>query len=510
MNKTQEDKKRRKTMTRTFDRRTFLAASALAATGAAASAVPSAASAAPARGGMPVRKYDAVVLGAGTAGLVTAISAHDAGARVAVLEKMDRPDGNSIYAMGAIAAWGTKYQNSQGIKDTRQDFYDTMMKVSAGRADPDLTRVYTDSISKDMDWLQEDMKVPFRRVLNFTWPILRRACQVDGKGMTGGAGLVQTLLARAKERGIEIFYEHKAIELVTNEAGAVTGVIAQTPSKKIRFDAAGGVAICTGGFSANQELTGMYIGEWASRLSLRGSHSVTGENITLTRPLFAKLVNMGHFHAGPIVSDTHTNPASVLNSGYGIVVNMQGRRFLDESHTYVAKAKECAQLTAENRAWVIMDSQWKELAATEKKYRNMNATYFKADTLEDLCSKIGIPADAVKRETEAYNKAAEAGKTREMTPPCGYAKPHPVANGPFYGFPFEGGMTATYGGPKINVRAEVTNLEGKPIAGLYAAGNAAGGLFYKDYLGGAQLGASTVFGRIAGAQIAQRARRARK
>lgn len=493
-----------------FNRRRFMKAAALSlsalSAGAASAAKVEDAAAQKSADGVPEVLCDAVVLGAGTAGLVTAISAHDAGAKVVVLEKCDRPDGNSIYAMGAIAAWGTNFQNAKGIKDSRQDFYDTMMKVSAGRADPELTAVYTDHITADMNWLEDEMKVPFKRVLNFTWPILRRACQVDGKGMTGGAGLVQTLLSRARERGIDIRFEHKAIELLTNAAGAVVGVVAQTPKEKIRFLAKGGVCICTGGFSANQEMTGMYIGEWASRLSLRGSHSVTGENVALTKPLFAKLVNMGHFHAGPIVSDTHTNPAAVLNSGYGIVVNAQGRRFLDESHTYVAKAKECAQLTAENLAWVVMDAQWPELAETLKKYKAMNATFKTAPSLEELAQKIDVPHEALEKEVSAFNEAVKSGKTKDMTPPCGYDKPVLIAKGPYYAFPFEGGMTATYGGPKIDVLARVVNLENKPIAGLYAAGNAAGGLFYKDYLGGSQLGASTVFGRIAGAEIAKRAK----
>ncbi len=82
--------------------------------------------------------------------------------------------------------------------------------------------------------------------------------------------------------------------------------------------------------------------------------------------------------------------------------------------------------------------------------------------------------------------------------------------GPFYAFPFESGMTATFGGPKINIKAQVVNLEDEPIKGLYAAGNAAGGLFFGDYLGGTQLGGATVFGRIAACHIAQACKKGKK
>ena len=62
----------------------------------------------------------------------------------------------------------------------------------------------------------------------------------------------------------------------------------------------------------------------------------------------------------------------------------------------------------------------------------------------------------------------------------------------------------------INTKAEIQDLDGKSIAGLYAAGNSAGGIFFHNYAGGAQLGAATVFGRIAGAEMAARAKAAKK
>ena len=100
------------------------------------------------------KKWDVVVVGAGTAGLVCAITAHDAGAKVCVIEKADRPDGNSIYALGSVNAWGTKWQKECGIEDTKDAFFKDMMKISAGRADPALTKwlildLYENNTRKD-------------------------------------------------------------------------------------------------------------------------------------------------------------------------------------------------------------------------------------------------------------------------------------------------------------------------------------------------------------------------
>lgn len=453
--------------------------------------------------------YDAVVLGAGPAGLITAITAHDAGAKVVILEKCDRPNGNAIFALGSVCGWGSRHQKEQGIEDTAEAFYAMMMDVSKQMGDKSLNRLYTDKISEGIDWLEKE-GVKFGKIRPMPYPRLGRTCRVLGEGLTGGARLVQTLLAAAQKRGIEIKYEHKAVELVYDDKYSVKGVVAATPAGKKTFMARGGVCICTGGFSANPEMVDRYIGGWATRMVLRGSTATTGENISLTMPLFTKFVNMDQFHAGPIVGATHVNPADVLNSGYGIQVNTSGNRYMDENNTYVIKARTTAQQTVDNKAWVIVDSDCSVLDKVIPKYERLNSPYGKADTIAALCKQVGLPAEKIEKLVAEYNDKMKAGKLGEMNPPCTYKKPHPIAKAPFYAIPLQGGMTATFGGPLINTKTEIQNLDGKSIPGLYAAGNSAGGIFFFNYAGGAQLGAATVFGRVAGAEMAARAKSAKK
>ena len=300
--------------------------------------------------------YDAIVLGAGPAGLITAITAHDLGIRVAVMEKKDRPDGNAIFALGSVCGWGTRHQKEQGITDTADAFYAMMMDVSKQMGDPILNRVYTDNISAGIDWLESDIGVKFGKIRPMPYPRLGRTCRVLGEGITGGGRLVEKLLEACKKRGIDILFQHKAIELLHDEHFAVTGVKVLTPDGQKSFLAKAGVCICTGGFSANPEMVDRYIGGWATRMVLRGSKSTTGENISLTMPLYTKFVNMDQFHSGPILGKTHVNPADVLNSGYGVQVNTSGQRYMDENNTYVIKARTTAQMTLDNYAWVIVDS----------------------------------------------------------------------------------------------------------------------------------------------------------
>ena len=187
----------------------------------------------------------------------------------------------------------------------------------------------------------------------------------------------------------------------------VTGVKIQTPEGQKEFLSKGGVAIATGGFSANPEMVGKYIGGWATRMVLRGSKSTTGENVSLTMPLYTKFVNMDQFHSGPIVRETHVNPADVLNSGYGIQVTTSGDRYMDENNTYVIKARTTAQKTLDNKAWVIVDSTCPVLEGVITKYDRLNSPYGKADTIEALAKQVGLPEKKIVKAVEDYNNAVK-------------------------------------------------------------------------------------------------------
>ncbi len=494
-------------MSKSLSRRGILKTSLFGSLVAGASAFTMNASAAEKNGKKDApEQCDVIVLGAGPAGLITAITAKQAGAKKVVLfEKRDRPDGNAIFALGSVCGWGTRHQKEQGITDTADAFYAMMMDISKQMGDKALNRTYTDNISAGIDWLEADIGVPFGKIRQMPYPRLGRTCRVEGRGITGGAQLVKKLLEAAKKNGVDIRYEHKAIELLHDDKFNVTGVKILTPEGQKDFLSKGGVAIATGGFSANPEMVDKYIGGWATRMVLRGSKSTTGENISLTMPLYTKFVNMDQFHSGPIIGATHVNPADVLNSGYGIQVNTSGDRYMDENNTYVIKARTTAQKTLDNTGWVIVDSACPVLDKVIPKFVRLNSPYGKADSIEELAKQVGLNPEKIVKNVNAYNQAVKDNKLGEMNPPNTYKKPHLIEKAPFYAVPLQGGMTATFGGPLINTKAEVQNLDGKSIPGLYAVGNSAGGIFFHNYAGGAQLGAATVFGRIAGKELAARA-----
>lgn len=497
-----------------LNRRSALMGGLASAGTLAALATPGMAQAAPARTkasgttAPPTETFDTVILGAGCAGLACAIEAHDRGGKPVVLEKMSRPSGNTLVALGGFNAVGTRFQQEQGVQDSVDAFYKDMMTISLQRGDPALTRFYAENIADCAHWLVDTVGVKFLKIAMRPYPLFGRGHRIDGQGITGGGMLSRKLVEAVKARRIPVHYHTKAVELITDAHGAVTGVRTQTPEGRKDYHARGGVVMATGGFSANAEMVTQYMGGWAARLALRGSTATTGENIVMVKPLFAKLVNMDQFHGGPIVSDTHANPTDLVNSGYGIVISLQGRRIIDEAATYVAKAKQLPQLTRENRALVVVDSDTSVLPRMIEKLTHLNSPYYKGDTIAELARAAGLPEQATVATVQGYNEALKAGTLASLTPPNTLKAPKPIVKAPFYAVPFEGGMTATFGGPLITTKAEVVNLEDRPIAGLYAAGNAAGGLFFDDYIGGSQLGAATLFGRVAARQTVARAKQA--
>ena len=194
----------------------------------------------------------------------------------------------------------------------------------------------------------------------------------------------------------------------------------------------------------------------------------------------------------------------MIDAGTGLDVNCQGQRFMDEVFTYTQKSMATATKTAENKAYHIIDANWPRSEMAAKKFLGMNSEVIIANTPEELARKMGLKPEVFTKLFAEYNKALADGKLKDMNPPCSLKDPKALNKPPYYAFPFQGGITATFGGPKINSKAQIVSNEGVPFKGLYAVGNAAGGLFFGNYIGGSQLGAATVFGRIAAADMASK------
>ena len=453
--------------------------------------------------------FDVVVVGAGMAGMCAALEAAEQGAKVVLLEKRNRPDGTTVYSSGWIAGVGSRF-NKHHTEDNEKAFFDDMMRLSGGRSDPALIKVYAHEAGKGIDWLA-DKGVPFKLWENLPAPELSRCVIAQGGGkITGGSMLIRVLLKALKEKKVPIHYNTKAVELIATPTFQVEGVSCITPEGRVNYMAKGGVILTTGGYGANAAMVTQFMGPWASRLIVRGSPWNTGENVIMANQVMAKLVNMDQFYAGPITPTGHANPSPLMHAGYGIQVNSQGKRFVPETWLQVPKAKAIAQLTPDNRSFMLIgqdaDNNDRILSNTVERFAKVGYKVYKGNTIAEVAKAAGIPEKNLVETVKEFNAAVKAGKAHDLNPPYDYAKPHALETGPYYLIPAAGGMASTFGGPKINANANVVNFEDEPIQGLYAAGAAAGGAWYQDDIGGNQLGGGMVFGRVAARHATARAK----
>jgi succinate dehydrogenase/fumarate reductase flavoprotein subunit len=162
---------------------------------------------------------------------------------------------------------------------------------------------------------------------------------------------------------------------------------------------------------------------------------------------------------------------------------------------------------------IIFDEEIKKqpgVAIAIKQYQTLGFPIAEASSLEELATKIGVPADVLKKTIADFNDSIQDGKALKANPvKTSFA--YPIATPKFYAFsPMIPGITLTFGGISTNTNAQVLEADGRVIRGLYAAGECAGGLFYEDYIGGGSIANCSVFGCIAGRHAAEYAQTRKK
>jgi tricarballylate dehydrogenase len=216
-------------------------------------------------------------------------------------------------------------------------------------------------------------------------------------------------------------------------------------------------------------------------------------------------------HAPPYGDRKLTDKTNRLSYPWGVMVNLEGRRFIDEGedfqfYTY-AKYGGIILNQPGGIAWQIFDS--KVLDLLEGRYKT--GTPVVADSLEALVEQLPVHRAACRQALEAYNRSAQGQgfdptvldglNTGDLQPPKSHWAQR-LDTPPYHAYPATGGITFTFGGVRIGPQAEVISLRWKPLPGLFACGEMVGGLFHGNYPGGSGLMSGAVFGRIAGASAA--------
>lgn len=436
--------------------------------------------------------YDVVVVGAGGAGLSAAIAASEAGANVVILEKMPIAGGNTTRATGGMNAAETKFQEALGIEDSVDLFVEETMKGGYDKADEELVRYMAENSADAIDWL-DTMGITLDGVsFSGGFSVARIHRPKDGSSV--GSYLVDGLLKKIDELGIEIAYNTEATELVMDK-DKVVGVKAKGPDGELTYDAKS-VIVTTGGFGANLDMVVEYQPNLKGFVTTNAA-GATGDGILLAQKVGADTVDMEEIQIHPTVEQETSQLITEALRGEGaILVNQGGERFTNELLTRdKVSAAEIAQ--EGGYAYIVFDEALKEKNKVVEKYIAQGYTY-SGDTPEKLAEEIKVDPAVLSKTFETYNESVSAGADSEFDrePKALIA----VDKAPFYAIKIAPGIHHTMGGIKINVETQVLKEDDKPIEALYAAGEVAGGIHGGNRIGGNAVADIVVFGRQAGAQ----------
>lgn len=487
-----------------------------------------------------MKGYDVVVVGAGNAALCAAIAAKEKGAQVLVLERgpVEMRGGNSFFTDGAIRVayndLGKIRKLIPEITDeeaeriampeyNESDFYNDLMRVTEGKSDPTLANQLISKSYETISWMA-DLGIKFELNEN-------QSFEQDGKlhfwgglplkTQNKGVGLIQKLFEKVEEMGIDVWYDARAIELITTN-DQITGVILEQKEKTITVHASSVILAC-GSFEANKKMRSENLGKEWEQAIVRGSEFNTGDGLTMALAVGAQKYgewsgchSIGTDYNAPKVGDFNKPGDIYKKSSFplGLMINSNGDRFVDEgadfrNYTYAKYGREVLKQPG-NTAFQVFDAQVRPLL--RKEYNLEEATYYKADSLEELAELMSVDKDQLLHTIAEYNSAVQEGEynptikdgkgTVGITPPkTNWALR--LDQAPYYAYPLTCGITFAFGGLHVNENGEVLNKEEEPISGLFAAGEMVGGIFYQNYPGGSGLMSGAVFGKLAGTAAAQ-------
>ena len=403
--------------------------------------------------------YDEVIVGAGLSGLTAAARMAQQGKNVVVVEKMPFAGGAGYLSGGEMSVPMLDKQSADPVNA----FYKDMMEGSNHTGDPHKLFRIASGMDEVYTWLKEDVGIEFHEepyeVQGHSAPRIDLPKQL-------GKGLIDGLVKECEKNGVTILYNVEALSLI-DEEGKVTGI--NTLSNKneiINIYSEDKVILATGGFAYNKILLGKYNKQWdhLDKLTTTVPEGSTGDGIIMAQNIGADVVDMDKIQLFPF-----TNPATGVNHYIegnrtvlgAIFVNKEGERFVDEHANREVLATEFLKQTDQTVYQIFNHELLLKTMSFSKARKTYEEEYdqgvlFTADTLEDLCHKAGIGQAFI----EDYD-----------------------CEGPYYAIVGTPSIHYTMGGLKTSLQAEVLDVHGKVIPGLYAIGETTGGTFGENRLG---------------------------
>lgn len=492
--------------------------------------------------------YDVIVIGYGFAGAITAIEAHDAGARVLLLEKMEDPGGISICAGGGLR-----------IARNFDEAFAYLRATSANTTPDSVLEVMARGMTTLHDYFQDlasviQAKLKIRdRESNYPLPGYRtfQFLEVDSipgfdplreypyaQALRNGPKVFKVLQANVNRRHIDVRLATPARRLVRNSLGEIAGVVTGGSVGQRIVKARRGVVLACGGFEADHDMQRQY---WQLKPVLSAvSRSNTGDGIRMAIEVGADLWHMWHFHGS--YGFRHPDPGYAIGLRMKrlpdwtpgsqppdvkmawILLNKAGRRFMNEYQPYVQDTGHrpldffdpATQSYPHIPAYALVDDVGRQMYPLAKMvFNDRHAVRYdwsennlrevelgilqKAGSIAELAMKMKIDEAQLRGALDRWNAQCEKFSDDDFgRPPRTMAS---VRTPPFYFGEVWPVVSNTQGGPVHDSQQRVLNPFGEPIPRLYEAGEL-GSIWGHLYLSGGNLSECFITGRIAGCEAA--------
>lgn len=469
----------------------------------------------------PQRRYDLLVIGAGTAGIPAAIFAAARGASVLVLDAAATIGGTLLLTSGQISAAGTRVQRQMGIVDTPDLFFQDLMRISRGTIDQPIARLAVDNAAATVDWLMDNgyellPGYPVKGIAHEPYS-KRRYYWSASRGIGILNAMRPQFMQGIKAGKIDLLLEHRAVELSTDKSGAVAAVVVEDSGGKRHEWRSRNVLLASGGYASNTAMFEKYSG---FPKYLNGSYPFAlGEGHLLAESVggymrYAEkyLTNFGVLLATSTIpsgkrATTIFDPQR--RQPWEIYVNSNGQRFVREDVPSVDAREHAFHYQPHLRHWIVFDQavldnappileNWtrEDMVAA---FRGPDANFFRGDTLSALAEATGLPESTLAATVDAYNYGVETGNDffgRKHLP----AK---LQTPPYYAIRHQGTSITSTAGIAVNDQLQVVRRNGSAVPNLYAAGEilGAGATQGQAFCGGMMVTPALTFGRLLGQRL---------
>lgn len=488
-----------------------------------------------------VRTVDAevVVVGSGISGMTAAMKAAEMGASVQVIEKLESYP--PLHPTGFAAVNSRLLKEKGATTDRSKLIQDIMGTVNVFRGKQDIVSVWVDRSGEFADWVEGILKddgiplqvggfeayylhidkvddaplnMPDEAMYYNFWPLQHQY----GSSPMAGVGLavdaheddyMGTYRRYAEKNGAVFNFKTEAKQLVQDESGRVTGVVAVNPDGDYElFNASKGVYLATGGFDYDDEMLEAFF-PIGLRMCKTFQTWFTGDGHKMAMWAGAQMEDTctAHTLGSLAVEDDFEKNFSSMDQAQPwqewvrggnamspcLWVNTLGQRFMNEEIGYFDSAFQIDQQPG-RRYWALWDADWQNKIVGHYMGRFMddgdspernaecvkNGWTLEADTLEELADKMGVPKDTFLATVEHYNELCAKGEDPDFLKPAMYMKTS-LDTPPYYACLRGNAFMTTTGGVAIDAQMHILDADKKPIPGLYAGSNPAGGCFADTY-----------------------------